>query len=268
MIDYPNAKINLGLHVTDRRPDGYHNIETVFFPVPLCDILEILPRDPGQPGITLSGIPVPGNPEENICLRAVSMISRSTFAIHLHKQIPSGAGLGGGSSDGAFTLKMVNIMEKAGFSPERLGELAGQMGSDCPFFIRNRPAFATGRGEILSEVNVHLKGHHLAIVIPPIHVSTAEAYSMVTPSVPAASLKDIVSLPPREWKGGLVNDFEEPVSARHPEIRSIKETFYNLGAVYASMSGSGSAVYAIFEQEPLLKDAFPAGYFIWTGSVE
>ena len=276
MISFPNAKINLGLNVTEKRADGYHNIETVMYPIPLCDILEIIPSGSEETTLTISGIDIPGSPDKNICLKAIDLFTlhsssptlhSSLFTLHLHKQIPPGSGLGGGSSDGAYTLKMLNDMMETGLQEERLIRLAGQLGSDCPFFIRNRPAFATGRGEVLEEISPGLHGYHLALVIPPVHVSTAEAYSMITPVKPVISTRDVVALPVNEWKGMLINDFEGPVMARYPEISAVKERLYELGALYASMSGSGSAVYGLFENPARILNSFPVDSFIHTARI-
>jgi 4-diphosphocytidyl-2-C-methyl-D-erythritol kinase len=266
MISFPNAKINLGLNVTEKRTDGYHNIETVFYPVPLCDILEIIPSASGKTTLTSSGIDIPGSPDQNICLKAIDLFTlhSSLFTLHLHKQIPPGSGLGGGSSDGAHVLKMINDMTGANLSDEQLAGIASRLGSDCTFFIRNRPAFATGRGEALEEISLDLKGFHLALIIPPVHVSTASAYAMIRPAKPAISVKDIVMLPPSEWKEKLVNDFEAPVMGTHPEIRTVKEKLYELGADYASLSGSGSAVYGLFNNPVSITTSFPENYFIHT----
>jgi 4-diphosphocytidyl-2-C-methyl-D-erythritol kinase len=267
MISYPNAKINLGLNVVEKRPDGYHNIETVFYPVPFCDILEILPAVSDVPSFTASGLVIPGPPDQNLCLKAVDLILTavrrplSAVSINLHKMIPPGSGLGGGSSDAAFTLKMMNDLNGLSLSGEDLSLMAARLGSDCPFFIRNRPAFAEGRGDVLKEIEVGLHGYFLAIVIPPVHVKTAGAYGMITPGKPAVSVREAVGLPVEEWKGKLINDFEKPMVSKFPEIGEVKEKLYELGAVYASMSGSGSAVYGLFKNAVPLADQFPINYF-------
>lgn len=263
MISYPNAKINLGLSVVEKRPDGYHNIETVFYPIPFCDILEILPAVSDVPSFTASGLTIPGPPDQNICLKAINLLSAhcSPLTVHLHKQIPSGSGLGGGSSDAAFTLKMLNDLYRLSLTGEELATMAGLLGSDCPFFIRNRPAFAEGRGEVLTEIEVGLQGYYLALVIPPVHVKTADAYGMVVPGKPAVSLREAIGLPVDEWKGKLINDFEKPVISKFPEIGEVKDKLYELGAVYASMSGSGSAVYGLFRNHVSLAAHFPITYF-------
>lgn len=259
MISYPNAKINLGLNVVGRRDDGYHDIETVFYPVPHCDILEILPAGSGLPEFTLTGIGIPGPSQENLCMKAVRLFHSSFLpadvpvpALYLHKRIPSGSGLGGGSSDAAFTLKMLNDLHGLSLGTERLEELALKLGSDCPFFIRNRPVLARGRGDLFSDVDISLRGYFLVLAIPPVSVNTAEAYAMVKPSPPKMPLEEIVRLPVQEWNGKLFNDFEAPVFERFPVIRELRDTLLQSGALYASMSGSGSAVYGIFRDPPTL----------------
>jgi 4-diphosphocytidyl-2-C-methyl-D-erythritol kinase len=281
MISYPNAKINLGLNVVEKRSDGYHNIESVFYPVPLCDILEILPSASGEATFQTSGLPVPGPHSENLCLKAFDIIQSavrspqpadfspqsavrrppSALSIYLHKQLPTGSGLGGGSSDGAFALKMMNEIFGLFIDEEKMVQMALRLGSDCPFFIRNRPAFAEGRGEILSDINVDLKGYFLALVIPPVQVSTAQAYGMLTPGKPPVSVKEITALSVDSWKDKLGNDFEKPVFEKFPEIGEVKKKLYGLGAIYASMSGSGSAVYGLFRNPVSLAGHFPITYF-------
>ncbi|MFH1160673.1 MAG: 4-(cytidine 5'-diphospho)-2-C-methyl-D-erythritol kinase [bacterium] len=267
MISFPNAKINLGLHVVEKRPDGFHNIETVFYPISLCDALEIVPSE--NPGIefTASGFPIPGDPESNLVMKAVDLFSGARYRmpdsplpswggagggvvagsrIHLHKCIPIGAGLGGGSSDGACTIKLLNTLWNLKLSVPEMQELAGKLGSDCPFFIENKPVFASGRGEVFEPLTLDLSAYRIVIEIPPVHVDTAEAYSMITPRKPERSVREVIQLPVEEWKNLLTNDFEEPVMRRHPVIAEIKEKLYQQGAIYAAMSGSGAAVYGIF----------------------
>ena len=256
MIVFPNAKINLGLHVVEKRTDGFHNIETVFYPVNLCDALEIIPGDQEKTEFTISGLPLPGDPETNLVMKVVRLMTDAgsrmpdtplpCFRIHLHKVIPSGAGLGGGSSDAASALKLVNELWKMDLSVPQLQDLAGQLGSDCAFFIENRPVFATGRGNMLEPIELDLSGYQIVIIVPPVHVSTPEAYRMVSPAKSVRSLKEIIRLPVEEWKDNLSNDFEKPVMNKYPVIREIKEELYNKGALYAAMSGSGSAVYGMF----------------------
>ncbi|TFG42437.1 MAG: 4-(cytidine 5'-diphospho)-2-C-methyl-D-erythritol kinase [Bacteroidia bacterium] len=258
MIVFPKAKINLGLRITGRRPDGYHDIETVFYPVSLCDALEFVAdsKEPGKDTINLSGSEIPGRMEDNIVLRAVRRL-RETYPvpylkIHLHKNIPSGAGLGGGSSDAAFILRAVNRAFSLALSSDDLKAIASGLGSDCSFFIDCQPAFASGRGEILTPVNAVLDNYYGVLVNPGISVSTREAYENCKPSKPENSLAELIKNPVSEWKNTIINDFEKTVIVTHPQIKDIKQTLYNCGAIYSSMSGSGSTVYGIFSKRPLI----------------
>jgi 4-diphosphocytidyl-2-C-methyl-D-erythritol kinase len=258
MILFPNAKINLGLHVIAERQDGFHDIETVLFPVDLCDALELIPSADGKTTFMASGVPVPGKAEENLCLKALEVFythphTRALILaqgrgmnIHLHKVIPPGSGLGGGSSDGAFTLMVLNELYGLNLTDEVLMEMASRLGSDCSFFIRNQPALATGKGDILEPVALNLSAYRIELAFPDVHVSTKEAYSLVRPRKPMRCIREIILQPVETWKDILVNDFEEPVFKMHPEIHATREQFYVRGALYASMSGSGSAVYGIF----------------------
>lgn len=270
MICFPNAKINLGLHVVSRRPDGYHNLETIFYPVDMRDALEIVPGVTSE-GYRLfaTGIPVGGTAEENLVISALRLISAEKqippIDVHLLKKIPTGAGLGGGSSDAAFMLRLLNDTFALGCTREDLLRLATKLGADCSFFINNRPSFATGTGDILEPVTVNLSDYFILLVKPDIAVSTKEAYAMITPRQPEVSLKEIIKLPVSEWKEWMKNDFEIPVFSKYPEICAIKQQMYDLGAVYAAMSGSGSAVFGLFEREPAWKTFFDR-YFVWTGT--
>ena len=258
MLVFPKAKINLGLRITGRRPDGYHDIETLFYPVNLCDALELV-SDPGQPGkdtLSVSGIEIPGMAEDNIVLKAVRRL-REDFPvpylrIHLHKNIPSGAGLGGGSSDAAFMLKAVNRTFSLGLSAPDLKNIAAGLGSDCPFFVDCLPSFASGRGEILTPAGTILEDYYAVLVNPGIKISTREAYGNCSPSKPSVPLQTLVKHPVNEWKEIIVNDFEKTVFPFHPEIKEIKQALYSSGAVYSSMSGSGSTVYGIFKEKPVI----------------
>jgi 4-diphosphocytidyl-2-C-methyl-D-erythritol kinase len=252
MIVFPNAKINIGLHVVSKRPDGYHNLETVFYPVPLSDALEM--AETGQEGIQLSGIPVEGAQDDNLVLKAYRLL-KNEFGLppvqfHLHKVIPTGAGLGGGSSDAAFTLKMLNDYFSLGLTPEELSTFAVQIGADCTFFINNEPSFATGIGNILTPVDLDLSGYKILILKPEVAVSTADAYKNMISTQPAFHLPDLLKLPPEQWKGKVVNDFEKSIFPHFPEVENWKKKLYDLGALYASMSGSGSAVFGIFSHLP------------------
>jgi len=251
MICFPNAKINLGLRVVSKRPDGYHNIETVFYPVPLCDALEIVLSETNETTFSQTGILMDGNPEDNLVMKAFRLLEKDfdlpKMAIYLRKQIPFGAGLGGGSADAAFMLKLLNDFAGLHLSVEQLEKYAGQLGADCPFFIRNSPVFAEGIGNIFMPVDASLRGYHLVLVKPDIHVSTKEAYEGISPKQPTSRLTEIIRLPIGEWKNHLINDFEEGIFARYPAVWEIKRTLYDMGAVYASMSGSGSSVFGIFD---------------------
>jgi 4-diphosphocytidyl-2-C-methyl-D-erythritol kinase len=261
MISFPNAKINLGLNVTAKRPDGYHNIETVFYPVNLCDVLEIVPSQEGKTVFITSGIPVDGNPENNLVMKAFNLLKNDydlpETAIYLRKNIPFGAGLGGGSSDAAFMLKLLNEFAGLGLSVWQLEEYAGRIGADCPFFIQNKPVFAEGTGTIFTPVNLSLQGYFLVLIKPDIFVSTKEAYSKIQPKQVDLPITEIIKRPLKEWKNQLMNDFEAGVFAQYPSIKNIKQELYNQGAIYASMSGSGSSVYGIFEKPEKLDVAFP-----------
>tara|TARA_B110000467_G_C18299284_1_gene470174 strand:- start:182 stop:934 length:753 start_codon:yes stop_codon:yes gene_type:complete len=240
----------VGLHIVSKRADGYHELETIFYPIDWCDVLEIVPSDEQQ--FTSSGLAIPG--KGNLCLDAYHLLKAdfdiSAVHIHLHKVIPIGAGLGGGSSDAAFTLKGLNELFDLKLSNEQLRAYAVQLGADCPFFVENKPMLATGIGEVLSPIELDLSNYHLAIVKPDIHVSTAEAYSSVVPNQPTHSLADLIRQPIADWQ--VQNDFEKSVFAQYPEVEKLKQSLYEKGAVYAAMSGSGSAVFGLFKELPLL----------------
>jgi 4-diphosphocytidyl-2-C-methyl-D-erythritol kinase len=255
MILFPNAKINLGLHIVGRRADGFHDLETVMIPVRgLCDALEVIPGSGEACEFSASGLPIDGPPEKNLCVRAwQSMRERygvGGVRMHLHKHIPFGAGLGGGSADAAFALRAIGGMFGLGLTEDELETLAAALGSDTAFFVRNRPALAAGRGEVLTPVGIDLSGCYLVVVKPSFGVSTAEAYRHVTPATPEKPLEEIVSAPVADWRNGLKNDFEPSLFARYPELARIKARLYEAGAFYASLSGSGSALYGLFENAP------------------
>ena len=269
MILYPNAKINIGLNVVEKRTDGYHNLETVFYPINLLDALEITTDEHQADSVKLkvSGEAIAGRPSDNLVMKACNLM-RSMFpekierlSVHLHKHIPTGAGLGGGSSDAAFTIKALNEKFSLGMSVDQMEQLSAQLGADCPFFIKNQPVFAEGIGDIFTDIDIVLKGKTLVLVKPDISVSTADAYSLVSPHKPLQSLRESLRLPVEEWKNHVVNDFESSVFKKFPEIAAIKDRLYDLGALYASMSGSGSAVYGIFNQPVQYVDEVFAGYF-------
>lgn len=289
MICFPNAKINLGLHVVSRRPDGYHNLETIFYPVGLKDALEIIPVPQEIPEVTeftassgwtvtndtsyprkyrffQTGIPIEGDPKDNLVIKALNLIAAEKklpeTAIYLLKKIPSGAGLGGGSSDAASMLGLLNGTFDLGYSKEELMLRATRLGADCPFFILNSPAFATDTGNELEPIEIDLSNYTLLLVKPDIMVSTRDAYGMITPRKPDLSLKEIIRKPPETWRELLKNDFETPVFKKFPEICTIKQQLYEMGAVYASMSGSGSAVFGFFEKEPDWQGKFD-NHFVW-----
>ena len=253
MISFPHCKVNLGLHVTERRNDGFHNLETIFYPVKWTDILELTEGGKDAFNLNISGLPVNGELQTNLLYKAWAIVNAEyplpAISVHLHKILPMGAGLGGGSSDAAFMLKMLNEHFKLAISTSKLTEMAAKLGSDCAFFIEETPKIATGRGEILSPISVDLSPYTIVIVMPPTTVGTAEAYSWITPKQPTASLKSIIEKPIHEWKNNLINDFEEPVMQHRPIIRTIKNQLYERGAIYASMSGSGAAVFGIFEKD-------------------
>ncbi|MDD2793100.1 MAG: 4-(cytidine 5'-diphospho)-2-C-methyl-D-erythritol kinase [Sediminibacterium sp.] len=257
MVVFPNCKINLGLHITGKRPDGYHELETVFYPVQLRDALEIVHASTEEPeGIrfTASGLPIPGNSTSNLCVKAYRLLKKDypelpSIQMHLHKMIPMGAGLGGGSSDGAFALKLLSNKFQLPLHPDQLIQYAAQLGSDCPFFILNQPCYGTGRGELLTPVELDLSGYKFVLVHPGIHVSTKWAFEQLTPAKSPRPITDILQQPITQWKGELVNDFEAPILNAYPDIAAIKQALYQDGALYASMSGSGSAVFGIYPAE-------------------
>lgn len=271
MIVFPNAKINFGLRILRKRPDGYHDLETVFYPLPLKEALEIIPLAPNEYSssfpFTQSGTAIKGQPTANLCVRAYKLLKKDfpslpKIKMHLHKTIPSGAGLGGGSSDAAFALVLLNNMFSLGITTGQLLKYAVELGSDCPFFIINKPCYATGRGELLEEVSLDLSPYQFVVVNPGIHIDTGLAFLNIIPSVPEKSVREIITLPPDQWKDELKNDFEVPVFSRYPEIEGIKQLLYERGAVYASLSGSGSTVFGIFPKDVEPHLSFPENYFV------
>lgn len=276
MLIFPNAKINIGLNIVGKRSDGFHNIETLFCPVGLCDILEITPAEgtgKSDSRFNTTGLAVDSPPGENLCMKSYNEMSKifslPGLNIHLHKLIPSGAGLGGGSSDAAFTIMGLNSLFDLRMDSAAMQKLAGKTGSDTPFFIVNKPAFATGTGNVFSETKLKLEKYHIVIVHPGIKIETAWAYSQIKPKKPHYSLKDLAELPPERWQGRIVNDFEEIVFREYPLIETIKKTLIEKGAVYASMSGSGSACYGLFENrsEDIIRDSLEK-CFLWEGKVK
>ena len=258
MIVFPISKINLGLHITSKRADGYHNIETIFYPVRFCDALEFVISDnpANKDFLTTTGINTGADPEDNLVFKSVKRLhEKYTFPnlkIHLHKVIPVGAGLGGGSSDSACILKAVNKGFGLNISDDELKNMALEQGSDCPFFIDSLPSIGTGRGEILKPVNNVLKDYYLMLMNPGIGINTREAYQFCRPAMPAYSLSQLIIHPLKEWKELIINDFEDYAFKKHPLISDIKNELYNAGAIFSLMSGSGSGVYGIFRQKPEL----------------
>lgn len=249
-----------------KRPDGYHNLETIFYPVQLADALEMVPS--GKLQLTVSGISIDGDNADNLVLKAYRML-QTDFELppvhfHLHKVIPTGAGLGGGSSDAAFALRMMNDYFQLQLSSQKLMKYAAKLGADCAFFIQNKPAFATGIGDQLNEIKLDLSGYNLLIAKPSFSVNTSEAYSGIVPHKPTFNLKETGEIPVEKWKDFVVNDFEKSVFKKYSEIEKLKESMYQMGAIYASMSGSGSAVFGLFRHSPINPDNFlPRGIFIY-----
>jgi 4-diphosphocytidyl-2-C-methyl-D-erythritol kinase len=266
MLCFPHAKINIGLNILNKRPDGFHNIETIFYPIGLSDVLEFIeaPDNSKQPIFTNSGLLIDAPEEKNLCVKAYRLLQTDfnlpDIQIHLHKIIPFGAGLGGGSSDAAFMLKILNGYFNLKLSETRLIEYASKLGSDCAFFIYGKPCLATGRGEILTPIHLDLSDYSILLVKPNTHISTVEAYSGVTPSIPENSLHELIKLPISNWKNYIKNDFEEHLFETYPELKNIKAELYNLGALYAAMSGSGSSIYGIFKSLPYIDNKFKDCY--------
>lgn len=269
MVLFPNCKINLGLFILRKRADGFHDLETAFYPIPLQDALEVIhhPTPVTDIEFSASGLAVEGALSDNICVKAYHLLKKDfpelpPVKMHLHKTIPMGAGLGGGSADGAFTLLLLNRKFNLGIEKEALIRYALQLGSDCPFFINNTPCYATGRGETMENIPLDLTGFQFVLVNPGIHVNTGWAFSQLKPFADRPSLREIILQPIESWKGSLVNDFEEPVSGLYPEIAAIRGELYRQGAVFAAMTGSGSTVYGIFPKDARPAFAFPAHYFV------
>ena len=269
MTIFPGAKINIGLWVVSRREDGFQDIESVFYPVGVRDACEFVLHDNGSDSdeFTQTGLPLQGSMNDNLVFRALNILRESynlpSLRIHLHKAIPAGAGLGGGSSDAAFMLRYLNRYFRLGLCNNDLRKLAARLGSDCPFFIENRPALATGRGEILKPLKPLSPGYHILLVYPGIHIDTGMAYSMVKPFKRDHSLEDLFRNDPALWREKIGNDFEEAIIGLHPVIGEIKSTIYRSGALYSSMTGSGSTVFGIYESAPPLR-LFPQ-YWSWRG---
>ena len=267
MITYPNAKINLGLNIVEKRPDGYHNLETVFYPINLQDALEVTTLEGEKEYVlTTSGTPIEGDTESNLVVKAYKLLKQDfpeipAIDIHMYKHIPTGAGLGGGSADAAFMIKLLNDKYKLGISIEKMEEYAAKLGADCAFFIQNKPVFASGIGNIFESIDLSLKGYYLVLVKPDIFVSTKDAFAHIKPQKPTTSLKEIIRMPVETWRAVMKNDFEESVFQKFPEIAAIKDKLYDMGAVYASMSGSGSSVFGIFREQVEFVDEVFNGCF-------
>ena len=263
-----NCKINLGLNIVERRKDGYHNIETVFYPVPLADTLQVTPSE--QDALLLEGVPVDGPTEDNLVMRVVRKLRQlypiPPLHVVLRKNVPVGAGLGGGSSDAAHMLKLLNTEFRLGLSEQQMQDFLSPLGADCAFFVPNKPLFAEGIGNKFSPVAVRLDGWHLVLVKPEVAVSTREAYAGVTPHRPSVSLRQLITLPVEEWRQQISNDFEAGIFALHPIIRDVRDALYGLGATYAAMSGSGSCVYALFREAPQLGNTF-SGHFVFSSTL-
>lgn len=267
MIAFPNCKINLGLNILQKREDGFHNLETCFVPLDLHDALEILPAK-GTTQLRITGIAT-GIPEDNLCLKAYNLLKKDyqdlpEITMRLHKAIPLGAGLGGGSADAAFTLKVLIDKFNLSISKKKLYEYALQLGSDCPFFLLNKTSLATGRGEVLEQINMPFAEYKIVLVNPGIHISTAEAFKNIKPAIPGKRIKKIVLQPVETWKADLKNDFEKYAFEKYPEIKKIKEALYKCGALYAAMSGSGSTVFGLFKKELSISYSPSQNYFYKT----
>ena len=268
MISFPNAKINLGLNIVEKRSDGYHNLSSCFYPVPLNDILEI--NSSPKFDFNISGIPISGNQNENLVVKAYKLLKKDfnlpVVAIHLHKNIPMEAGLGGGSSDGAFALKMLNEFFDLYLDDSVLADYAGMLGSDCPFFVYNEPMMVTGRGEQMSALKVDLSGYYICILKPQLSISTKEAYRTIIPANPEYSINSVIcSKPVSDWEGLIKNDFETALLEKYSELSGLKKKLYKMGAEYASLTGSGSAMYGLFKDEPILEKDIEQKYFNWVG---
>lgn len=267
MVIFPGSKINIGLNITAKRSDGYHDLESIFFPIPLSDILEINKSD--HFSIEISGLPIQGNSTDNLVVKAYQLMvdhyQISPVKIHLHKIVPMGAGLGGGSADGAATLVSLNNLFELNVSNAKLEVLAQSLGSDCPFFIENQPAYVQGTGDILTALPLNLDTYWIQLIHPGIHISTALAFSQITPKALSHSLTEWSKAPLSAWKDRFTNDFEKGIFSQFDEIRRIKERMYENGALYASMTGTGSSVYGIYSSKPIsiCNQSDLSSYFEW-----
>ena len=268
MITFPVAKINLGLNVVEKRADGYHNLQTVFYPVPIMDALEIVPMSDGFPSdvdcdLKVTNITIEGDEQRNLVVRAYHLLKADYPELprvhaHLWKGIPTQAGMGGGSSDCGYMIRLLNETFDMGLSSEQMQQYAARLGADCAFFIESSACYAEGIGERLQPIDLDLSGWHIGVVRPDIPVPTKEAFSRIHPHYPALNCRDVVKQPVETWRDRLTNDFEESVFVLHPEIGAVKEQLYKMGATYAAMSGSGSALFGLFKEEPdALRQTFP-----------
>lgn len=266
MITFPNCKINLGLSIIEKRDDNFHKLETIFYPIPLKDVLEIVPSTSKDINFHSSGLSISGDSKNNLVIKAYNLLSADYklpgVKIHLHKNIPMGAGLGGGSSNAAFTFILLNKFFNLKISDEDLIGFASELGADCAFFIKNESVFATSKGEQFQSINISLKGKYIRIIKPNVHISTEEAYVGINPFVKIRRLNDIIQGDIADWRITLINDFEKHIFLKYPEIGQIKQELYEQGAIYAAMSGSGSSVFGIYENEPKTNDSFK-NYFSW-----
>lgn len=273
MVAFPPGKINLGLYITSKRPDGYHNLETIFIAVDLRDAIECVPagnKETQSVAITLSGRPISGDPANNLCVKAWHLLQREfpslpPVRMHIHKNIPMGAGMGGGSADGTYMLQLLAQQFNLSVSPETMALLALELGSDCPFFLHSTPCFAKGRGEELSPLTVSLEGYQVLLVHPGVAISTAEAFAHIQPQPVSASLPTIIEYPVEEWKHRIHNQFEDTVFKVHPGLATYKQALYEMGAVYASLTGSGSTLYGLFPPgtpKPALPPHWPETHWV------
>lgn len=256
MVVFPNAKINIGLNIIERRTDGYHNLESIFYPVAVRDAVEVIQAP--EMKFTTSGLSIPGDLNSNLCMTAYLLIAKDyqlpPVHIHLHKHIPIGAGLGGGSADAAFFIRLISDKFNLGLSEEQMEAYCRQLGADCAFFIKNKPVFAFGKGDQFKHIELDLSSYFMVLAMPEVQISTSEAYRGVKPSKPSKCLMELICMPVTDWKHQIRNDFEESIFANHPAIRGVKASMYHAGAIYASMSGSGSCVYGIFPERTSLPE--------------
>ncbi|MCX6231493.1 MAG: 4-(cytidine 5'-diphospho)-2-C-methyl-D-erythritol kinase [Bacteroidetes bacterium] len=267
MIVFPNAKINLGLYIENKRGDGYHDIKTIFYPIQLCDALEITKSEDSEFEMTISGIPIIGELDKNLCAKAYFLLKDEFqlpgIKLHLHKAIPHGAGLGGGSADAAFTIKLLNNIFNLSLTDAVMAKYASKIGSDCAFFIENKTVLASGRGDTFENIDISLNDYYIYIVKPDVNVSTVDAYHNVKARNSSIDIRSIINQPIETWKHSLINDFEESIFLNHPELSLIKNSLYANGAIYAALSGSGSALFGIFNKIPSIPFNFPNHYFCW-----